>query len=260
MVMEEVATESVAVEPSMETDRTEVVDMSDEEFSEAFDNDTLDNEESIEEESTEEVDLNTLYRDQLDNTDAKLDKPVLIKVDGEVIELNSINELRDMAERGTAVTKRFQKLAADRKALEAQLEALGEQPNVQTPDEVETVANEILESNYADTFKADIAILPNEVKEMLSRDAGMLKALAVDYESGLAQEVMPKVKREMALKGLDFIQAYVSIGNQIKSHKEDATAKREVLAAEPKQTKYSSPTTDVNSMSDEEFDKYFSNL
>jgi len=264
-----VVTETETTEPSVgveEVVTNSINDMSDEEFTKEFDGDSTagDAIDDSTDKPDSNVTLNDMYSKQLSNIDAKLDSPVLIKIDGEVMELNSINELRDMAERGTKVTQKFQKLAEDRKALEAQLQALGETPDVSddSSSEIDTIANGILQSSYVDSFKTDVSNLPSEVRETLSTDPQILKGLSMDYESGLAQQIMPKVKREMTVKGLDFIQAYVSVGRSIQSQKENVQSKKQMLTTEPKQNKYTteSKAIDIDSMSDTEFDTYFSNI
>ena len=265
----EIDTEN-SIEETEEVVTNSVDDMSDEAFSEMFDNkgdtedghDTDDSNDTADSESNGDVSLDDLYATQIGDADAKLDKPVLIKVDGEVIKLDTINDLRDMAERGTSVTKKFQKLADDRRALEAQLAELGQEPNVVSDDvnEVDSVATEILQSSYADVFTADVSSLPNEAKKVLSTNPQMLKGLAMDYESGFAQKVIPQVKREMAVKGISFIDAYVSVGNRVSSQQENVQAKQKVLKAEPTRTKYSNAKVDVNSLSDSDFEKYFADM
>jgi len=268
--MEDVATELEVVEPEMETIETVVDDMSDTEFAEHFDKvdedgtdtDGDDITNDSDDKPTDDVDLNTLYSEQLGDADAKLDKPILIKVDGEVIKLDTINDLRDMAERGTSVTKKFQKLADDRRVLEAQLQALGETPDVvdESGSEIDSIANGILQSSYADDFKSSVSQLPSEVRETLSTNPQVLKGLSLDFESGLAQQIMPQVKREMTVKGLDFIQAYVSVGQKLESSKASVQKQRQVLKSEPKQTSHTTSVVDVDGMSQSDFDKYFESL
>ncbi len=266
-------TESVDTEPEMEVAETEVNDMSDSEFNKHFesvgveDGDNTDDSDDTADVSVDNEPDDTLdgrYSTQIDDVDAKLEKPVLLKVDGEVIELTTINELRDMAERGTSVTKKFQKLADDRRALEAQIAEMGETPIVSEDAdnnaEIDSVANEILDSDYADAFKADVGSLPREVSELLSNDVEVLNGLNIDYKSGLAQKIMPKVKREMIVKGTDFIETYVSIGKQLRQSFANVESKKQLLNSEPKQNKYVSAPKDVNSMSSKEFDAYFDSL
>jgi hypothetical protein len=262
----QIVTESQEVEPQGTASEvtTNVDELSDEEFAQAFDEPAdvtpAEDPDKKVDETADDTDLNSLYRKQLDDVDAKLDRPVLIKVDGEVIELNTVNELRDMAERGTAVTKRFQKLAADRKVLEAQLEALGEVPSVEPANEIDDIAQEILDSDYADTFRDDVSKLPADVKTMLSGDAQILRALSVDYASGFAQKIMPQVRRSMTVNGMSFKEAYTAAGAQYYNSKRKSEDSIKTLSSQPKQNTSQFSEPDVSSMSDDEFEKYFDNL
>ena len=268
--MEDLVTEVETTEPIVEVEETvtSVDDLSDEQFEEHFDK--IGNEdvksETDESEPSEKVELTDedLYKTQITDTDAKLDKTVILKHDGEIYKIDNLNELRNLAEKGFNATKKFTKLAEDRKALEAQLQALGQEPNIEAVDEssdaVNDVAEQILESNYADTFKSDISTLPSEAREFIAGDAKVLQGLAMVYESGLAQKIVPRVKREMAIKNLSFIDAYMSVGKTIQSRQEDVQQKKQILSAEPKQTSYASSAVDVDKMSDKDFDAYFENL
>jgi len=220
---------------------TNIDDMGDDEFNEHFesvgsdesDTETADDEKEATDTNTPDDDLNAKYSTQLNDADAKLDKPVLIKVDGEVMELTTINELRDMAERGTAVTKKFQKLAQDRKALEEQIKQLGVEPDVdvqdddadtKSADELDRVANVILASDYADDFKSSVSDLPKDAVDFIGSKPEILHGLSEDFKSGLAQKIMPQVKREMVVKDVDFITAYVGIGKRLQQSDENVQA------------------------------------
>lgn len=268
-------TESVDTEPTdnvevAETEvNTNIDDMSDEEFSKHFDNVKADGsnkepeaDKTVDKDNVHENDLEGLYVAQMSDADAKLDKPVFIKVNGEVMEITNINDLKNMAERGNSVTRKFQKLAEDRKALEKQLQDLNVEPDVQDESisEVEDVSSEILESSYAEDFKSNLVFVPDEIRNELAVNANMLKGLSYDFSTGLAQQILPKVKREMAINGVSFQDAYVSIGKNINAQKENVQKQKQVLKAEPKQTKYQAPSVDVDNMSNDEFDRYFANL
>ncbi len=272
--MEDTVTEVETTEAieAVEDTVTNIDDMSDAEFETHFDevgeeDGTVDNDTS-DDTSTEpdtNVTLDDRYSTQLGDADGKLDKPVLIKVDGEVMEITTINELRDMAERGTSVTKKFQKLAEDRRQLEAQLAELGQEPKIaeSVESEIDIVANEILESNYADDFKSDVSRLPKEAAEVLSTNPQMLKGLSVDYGSGLAQQIMPEVKREMIVKSVDFITAYINVGKRIQQQPQD-THKTKMLKSEPT-TNTEKPdngksASEIDGMDSASFEKYFNSL
>ncbi len=268
---ENLVTETETVEPIAGTEEvvTSVDDMDDAEFAEHFDDvaDT-DNIDEPEGEVDDKVDitLDDKYSLQMDDTEAKRDKSVFIKVDGEVMEITSINDLKNMAERGSSVTKKFQKLADDRRVLEEQIASLGAEPAVSNDAdaEIDDISTQILNSDYADDFKASFQYFPPEIQQQISTDPELLKAVRVDIESGLAQKILPSIKRDMAVNGTDFMTSYVNASNKIdaqKQHKQEVVQnKKQVLKAEPKQNKYVSSSVDVDSMSDKDFDAYFDNL
>ena len=70
-------------------------------------------------EQTPEVDLDELYKAQMNDTDATLDKPLLIKINGKVTEINNINDMKDLMERGLGATKSFQQIAKHKKVAAA---------------------------------------------------------------------------------------------------------------------------------------------
>ncbi len=248
--------DEVTVTESVDTTETELVEsvdtevnardeMDKAEFAEHYENlgeegaDTTEVDENSDE--PEEIDLDELYRVQIDAKDTELDKPVLLKHDGNVMEVSNLDELRNLAERGFNATKKFQRLAEDRKALEAQLEELGQVPNVEESNdvvnEVEDVADEILSSSYAETFIADMQSMPDEVRDQLSNDPQLLRELSIDYKSGLGSKIMPKVSRAMAVGNLSFRDAYVKVGREIlqtQDKQEQDKPKVAMLKAQPK--------------------------
>ena len=263
------STESIEDNEIIEDSETNKIDeLSDKEFTEKFDNDTLDTDEVVKPDENEPRDLESIYKANL-GTDKKLDDPMIIKVDGQVYELDSIDEIRNLVERGTGVTKKFQQLAEDRKALEKQLEELGQTPNVETvddtADEVESIAQAILDSDYADNFTLDMKALDDGTKQLLGSNPEMLKGLSIDYESGLAQKIMPQVHKFMNVDGLSFEDAYVKAGRSYQSNTErqtQAKPKANMLKAEPKVgSKVSGELgrAAIDGMSDKEFNAYFAN-
>jgi len=253
---------------SVDTDEVEVnrVDnMSDEEFDAEFegtetdivddpDNETVDN---------EPKDLDVIYRENL-GTDKELDEPLVVKVDGKVYELNSLDEIRNLVERGTKVTAKFTKLADDRRALEEQLVELGETPRVAEDnplnERLNAIAGEIEKSSYVDAFVADIDQLDEETKSVIGTNPDMLEGLSIDYESGIAQKVMPMVHKLMKVNGLSFEEAYYRAGAPYRQTKEQS-AKVEKLKAQPRnRAKVSSGELGrkgIENLSESEFDAYF---
>jgi hypothetical protein len=264
--IEEVETEVVDT-PDEEVNRIDA--LSDEDFEKEFNEVETDESDTVKSDD-EPKDLEAIYKSNL-GTDAKLDDPIVVKVDGTVYELDSLDEIRNLIERGTGVTRKYQKLAADRKALEEQLAALGQEPNVTSDnpveDDVETIANDILASSYADAFTADVQQLDAQTKEVLASDPQMLKGLAIDYESGFAQKIMPNVHKYMKINGMSFEDAYFEAGKSYQSDTEKKTnnaAKAKMLNAQPKTVSKASSNElgrkSIDAMSDAEFNAYFANL
>ena len=273
---ETITTEVEVAEPEMDANDTvdshnQIDDMSEEEFSEHFENmgtDTADK--KVDETSDEPVDLDARYSEQIGDKESKLDKPILLKHNGTVMEVANLDELRNLAERGFNATQKFQKLSEDRKALEAQLQELGQEPNVEpvdeSADEIESVATEILNSDYADTFQTDMQGVPQEVRDLLSGDAQLLRELSIDYKNGLGAQIMPKISRTMAVGDLSFRDAYIKIGNEIlanQNRQTQAKPKAEMLKAQPKTNGRVSTELGkaaIDSMSDAEFNRYFADM
>ncbi len=256
-----------------EITENEIDDLSEEEFAKHYEEmgtepseETQD--EEVKPEDDEPIDLAVTYKNNL-GTEAKLDNPVLIKVDGELMEIDSLDEIRNMMERGVGVTKRFQKLSEDRKALEEQIKELGQVPNVPEDDpkadEIESISNDILQSEYAKVFTTQIRTLPDDVKQSLATNPEMLKGLAIDYASGLGENIMPQVHRFMSLNGMSFEDAYMKAGKAYQSNTQTQDKpKVEMLKAEPKKTnsRVSNElgSKGIDNMSTAEFDKYFAEM
>jgi len=223
----------------------------------------------------ESVNLDDMYKQQLDS-EAKLDKPVLIKYKGKVIDVNDANELRDLAERGIVATYKLQEAAEIRKQYEgitpediellkrfkagdtSVVEELAvERPTVDTTaDEINTISNEILQSDYAEQFRESMAVLNPKDKELLSTSPQVLNGLKIDFEKGIAQKVMPVAERLMAVKGLPFLQAYAEAGKQVIERDGAQKVKQEQLSAAPKTGSVNTtPPTDVWSLDSETFRK-----
>jgi len=259
--------ESEVVEP-----QTDVQEMSDQEFDEYMDKDTAESSEGTLEEP-ESVDLDGLYKAQMDNSDSVLDKPMLIKINGKVTEINNVNDMKDLMERGLGATKSFQQIAEHKKTIQflednnlsmedlnQLVTANGNEPITQdeTAVQVETVAQTILDSDYASDFKSTADMLPDDIREQMGKNPGLLKDFYGDVQSGLAQQIMPKVEQLMAIKGMDFFQAYGVAGQALNNNNTDMEQKKQTLRSQPKPNSQSldSNNTDIWSMSDSEFDKY----
>ncbi len=134
---------------------------------------------------------------------------------------------------------------------------------------VESVANDILQSNYADDFKSGLEFVPSNIKEQLTNDPALLKDLAADYESGIAQKIIPQVEKLMAIKGLNFFQAYAMAGQSLDI---DGVGSQEPVKRVNKAKIQASPRGNTNTtnsrsgrpgdvdvwkLDDDQFDKYF---
>jgi hypothetical protein len=223
-----------------------------------------------------DVNLDDMYRQQLDS-EAKLDKPVLIKYKGKVIDVNDANELRDLAERGIAATYKLQEAAEIRKQYEGitpeDIELLKrfkagdtsvvdelavERPTVDTTtEEVNSIASEILSAPYAEQFKSFVEVLPPMDKQQLSSNPRLLNGLKIDFESGTAQKLMPLVERYVSVNGMDFISAYTKAGKEVLSKDSARKKTMEQLSATPKPNTSvnTTPPTDVWSLDSETFRK-----
>jgi len=147
---------------------------------------------------------------------------------------------------------------------------------VQAQSEIDIVASEILnDTEHATVFKDTVKTLPQDFVQTISNDAGMLKAFSSHLKNGLAQEVIPQVRKEMALKGGTFFENYARLGQEVSNKRADAEKpapkqeqKREISEKEKKlraradgsdnsQSSKKTKTTaeDIQSMSEEDFAK-----
>jgi hypothetical protein len=235
----------------------------------------VDTKEEPQSEDTDTVDWDTKYKEQLQDSDAKLDKPILLKVKGKVIEIDSLQDIRDLAERGTAATSKFQEMAEQRKFLE-RLESMGINPDnidqvisgevapqpVENTinQEAEAVAQEILASPHADSIKGALSLLPGNQAQEFATNPQFLKGLKSDYESGVAQQIMPLVEKYVLVKGMPFLEAYAKAGQEMLSGSRQEKAK--TLTAKPTvgtSVKKQEPT-DIWSMDDETFRRAMANV
>jgi len=213
---------------------------------------------TVTEPQSDNTDYTELYAKQLDGeTDKQLDNPILLKHKGKVIDITSAKELRDLAERGLGSTAKYQEMAEQRKMLDGitseDIDMLrkfkaGDQTvlnELATPresnqeNEIDTVAQTILDSSYADDFKGLVGNLSAPDKTLISTDPRVLRGLQIDFESGTAQKLMPLVERYMTVKGLPFIEAYTTAGKEMFSGSREKAG--EQLVSQPSAT--SSVTT-----------------
>ncbi len=276
------------VEPEMETEIVDVDDMSDDEFQEALGelSGVEVEAEPVEEapdESTDDnaqdVDLDSLYVAQMADSDGSLDKPMYLKINGEVVEVSNVNDIKNLAELGSGANKAFQNIAKDTKTIDflsdnnismddlnKLVQGKGQEPMVRPEasaeqSQVDDLVHQIETSTIGDDFLAGVQMLPVEVAQELGRDPDLLADLANEYQGGFAQKVIPHVKQEMAVKQLSFIDAYMSVGKRLMAH-EGKVSKVNVgaVASQPKSKQNVSSKVDVDSMSTAEFDKYISKM
>ncbi len=227
--------------------------------------------ESSEGDNTGNEDLNALYSAQMDNSDMKLDKPILVKYNGKVHKVDSVNELKSLAEQGISITKKSQRMS-DQTTLLAELEAngytaadlralatehKGEELTKLEPShiEIDEIATGILESDYADDFRGFVGEMPESASNEISADPRILDGLAKDIQSGLAQNLMADTRRNMDLHGMKFIDAYIASGKKFYESKSANQSKRNTLASQPRQKNRPQPKQkDTSDMSIAELD------
>ena len=236
--------------------------------------------ESMDEETPDadvESDLEAQYRAQL-GSDEKLPKPILVKYKGKYIDVQTVDELRDLAERGVMATQKAAELAEIKRSLEGisqedidllrrarqgdreALEALVSSPSSPQPDpalsEAETVAREILESPYAEKIKATMQMVPPQQREVFAQNPQMLRALQRDFEDGTAEKLMPTVERLVAVRGMDFLSAYRQAAIEVLGSQESRQQQAKSLSANPgarASVTDHQPEPDIWEMSSEDF-------
>jgi hypothetical protein len=231
------------------------------------------------------------YKEQIQNPDAKLDKPILLKVKGKIIELDTVNDIRDLAERGIGSTAKFQEMAEQRKFIqelenagiskedidllvkarrgdaEAANALLGKEPpqQVQTQDttvspEAEAVAQEIIDAPYANEAKEALSLIPEEQRNQLVTNPQFLRGIKTDFERGVAQKLMPKVEKYVLVNGMDFLSAYAKAGQEVFGNGVDEKAK--TLTSKPRvgSSVMKQEPQDPWSMDDETFRRAMENI
>jgi hypothetical protein len=209
--------------------------------------------------SVDDVNWDSLYKEQLNASDAKLDKPILLKVKGKILEIDNLQDIRDLAERGTAATAKFQEMAEQRKFIqklesagiseedidllrrarmgdtEATQQLLAKEAGAEPmPDnviEAEQVAQEILTSDHADAVKDTLSLIPEGQREQYAYNPQFMRGLKADYDAGIAQKIMPTVEKYVMVKGMPFIEAYAKAGQEVFGNQRQEKAKS--LTAKP---------------------------
>jgi len=191
------------------------------------------------------------YRLQNEDEGATFDKPMLVKLKGKVVEVSNINEMRNLVERGLGASKKYMDMAEDRKTIQfmtdnnISMDTLTQIVNgrgeevVESESDVDRVAYEIQNSDYVDDFRSIASMLPSDVQDMVSSDAGALAGLRNDIVNGkLTVDSMDKIDRLVAINGMDFKSAYQKVTNEPidNSRDERAEQSRNTLQNQPKNT------------------------
>jgi len=289
----EVATsEDVVDTEGVDNDEKDIYDMTDEEFEAHYDDNASESSEDEPDGDTDkktpDEDLESLYSAQMADADAKLDKPLVIKVKGRIYKVDSVNELKNLAELGTNGVQKFQAIAEHRKTLDfmsdngitmEHLQSLitdsGNEPVMrdESVSAAEDVATEIMNSPNAQSFIEVANMLPNDVKQEMASNPQMMRGFNDDVASGLAQKIMPMVDRYMNVGGMSFMQAYVRAGNEAMSSGsiKQQPQQQNNVADEKMKTLNSQPvsksnvsnalsTEDIDKMSDAEFERYYQEM
>ncbi len=153
-----------------------------------------------------------------------LDKPLVVKVKGKIYDLTDMDQIRGLVEKGFIATQKLQEVAEMKRELEKQqnpdmTDADIEQKEVN--DELESVAQEILNGSNADEMREIIGGMPQTSIDEFKNSPKMLKGLQHDVQSGFAMAIMPKVNHMMNIDGMSFIEAYMAAGKEY--HDNDAT-------------------------------------
>ena len=280
---EVISTEDVS--PVEENNDVNTVDnMTDDEFNAHYDNSDVvepnDDETEPSDEPTEQKeteDLQAMYDTQRSDPEAKLAQPVLIKINGNVHKVESVKELKALAEKGVSYTQKTQTLAKEkreaeflrdnnitREDLNALIASRGQAPvEVDVAaQEVDELAQGILSGSHADAFKETASMLPQDVQSEMTTNPQLLQGFYDDVSTGLAQKIMPKVERLMAVNGMSFMQAYVTAGDLLQGQNKQVNDSATKLRSQPKSntTELESGSPDVWAMDDSEFEKYYATV
>ena len=125
-------------------------------------------------------------------------------------------------------------------------------------NQVETIAQEVISKPYAEDFKQTLSLIPEGQREQYAYNPQFMAGLKADFDNGIAQKLYPLVEKYVAVKGMDFIDAYRQAGLEVFG--KDREAKANAIASKPKRG--SSVTKeepkDVWSMDSEEFNRIMS--
>lgn len=104
--------------------------------------------------------------------------------------------------------------------------------------EVDEVAQDIMEDKELHaSFTNVVATVPDSFKSAIASNPKALKNFAAHIKSGLAQEVIPMVVKEQALKGGDFLDIYARLGREVSGSKKDPKENKQVRKVDPRAEK-----------------------
>ena len=234
--------------------------------------------EPVGEESDREL-LEKLYREQLEG-DVEYDRPLVIKYKGKYLDIRDAKELKDLAEKGVMATQKASELAEYKRMLEGidpdDIELIrraragdvdaanallqkgpAPEPMPESFSEAERIAQEILSAPYAEQFREAVNLVPESQRKMFVESPALLAGLKADFENGTAQKLMPKVERNMAVQGMDFISAYRQAAMEVIGKSEERESKAKQLSSAPSVGQSvigEPPQRDIWDMSKEEFE------
>ncbi len=132
---------------------------------------------------------------------------------------------------------------------------------MEVAEELEDIARTILDGDNAESFKAAVSTMPEEIVSEMRANPKMLQAVSIDVESGLFDLISPHLEKQMA-QGKSFPDAYMTTFNALKikhERKVKADEKKVLLASEP-QTNNQIQSKAIDDMDNDEFRDYFDKL
>lgn len=227
-----------------------------------------------------EISINDRYKKQLENG-IDIKEPILVKANGQVLEITDSKDVQELINKGLDYTAKTQELAQFRdvlstlenygitdsqtlqRVLNGEQEIQQPQQQYQEPqqiNQVNQVAEYILQSDKADEVKTMIGSLPPQAQQVLSSDANILNGFYQDVANGVAQKIIPEATKLMAIRGLSFIDAYMTAGQSVMNQDNS----KQVLNNEPttkgKPAKRQLTRDDIFNMSEEDFEKWGAKL
>jgi len=105
-------------------------------------------------------------------------------------------------------------------------------------------------------------MLPADIVEVIRTNPSALEGFKNDISTGrLNASSMHEIDKLVAIKGMNFEDAYIHVTNGSKTKQEENAAQsRDTLTSQPRNTQVSNAPKSVWDMSDEEYKKYFSKI